>query len=192
MAEGFTLDRDSIQRISRELNRLRNEVNRLTRGRSQIMPPPRPLRYAKLAAVLEPGGSSEAAVLMRWDNATSAYIAGTEAHTIHDPHYRNYGIPDEVLPVAYAPANGRYEVVGQHGLERRGKADGTITADSSAAVSVWRYDWDDTTALVDTTANITCELDWAHGSENISSGKEVFCRYHTDSHQWTATGAECE
>lgn len=71
-----------------------------------------------------------------------------------------------------------------------GKADDDIAIDTSGTVSVWKRD--STGTLVDTTEDITAHLDWMHGDEKVSSGKEVLCTYFADEAIWRITGAECE
>jgi len=76
-------------------------------------------------------------------------------------------------------------MVGQSQIVKIGKADAEITADSSGTVSIWRDG-------VDTGEDVTAELDWMHGSENISLGKEVLVTWFADEGIWRITGAECE
>jgi hypothetical protein len=70
-------------------------------------------------------------------------------------------------------------------LIRKGKTDAAITADSSGTVSIW-------SGGADTGDNVTAYLDWAHGDEDISLGKEVFIQWFADEQKWIITGAECE
>lgn len=80
-------------------------------------------------------------------------------------------------------------VLGQ--VTKIGKADAAVTFDSTGTVSVWRTNGSGT--LVDTTENITgVELDWMHGDENISLGKEVMIQWFPDEALWRFTGSECE
>lgn len=67
----------------------------------------------------------------------------------------------------------------------KGKADSTITAGSSGTVSVWR-------GGSDTSYNVTGYLNWMHGSEDISSGKELVLCYFEDEAKWVIVNAECE
>lgn len=71
-----------------------------------------------------------------------------------------------------------------------GKADAAITFDSSGTVSIWKRNGSGT--LVDTTENVTAHLDWMHGDENVSSGKEVLVAWFQDEGIWRIIGAECE
>jgi hypothetical protein len=66
-----------------------------------------------------------------------------------------------------------------------GKADSEITIDSSGTVSLW-------TDAGDSGDNVTAELDWMHGDENVSSGKEVLVAWFPDESLWRIVGAECE
>lgn len=70
---------------------------------------------------------------------------------------------------------------------RIGKADADITVDGSGAVSIWNG-----SPLADSGTNITAHLDWMHGSEKVSSGKEVAIMYFADEDKWRIIGAECE
>ena len=66
-----------------------------------------------------------------------------------------------------------------------GKADSTISIDSSGTVSLWD-------AAADTTENVTAYLDWMHNDENVSAGKEVVVTWFPHESKWRITGAECE
>lgn len=67
-----------------------------------------------------------------------------------------------------------------------GKADSDITYGSYGTVSIWRNG-------ADTTENIeNVYLDWMHGDENVSAGKEVLIQYFADEDRWRIIGAECE
>lgn len=71
-----------------------------------------------------------------------------------------------------------------------GKADSAITADSTGTISI--YEWDGST-LSDTGDNIEdVRLDWMHGNEDISSGKEVLIMWFPAEKIWRIIGAECE
>lgn len=69
---------------------------------------------------------------------------------------------------------------------RRGVVTGSnIAADGSGSVKI-RHD--PTTAGDEPT--ITAHLDWAHGDEQVSVGKQVFVAWIRD--RWVIIGAECE
>ena len=70
---------------------------------------------------------------------------------------------------------------------KHAKADGAITFGSSGTVSIW-----DGSTLADTTVNVTAYLDWMHGSENISSGKELLIQWFPNRGKWQIIGADCE
>lgn len=73
-----------------------------------------------------------------------------------------------------------------------GKADSTITAGSTGTVSVWQKNAS-TGTLEDTGDNVTVYLDWMHGSEDVSSGKQVLiARFSEYGGIWRVIGAECE
>ena len=66
-----------------------------------------------------------------------------------------------------------------------GKTAGNVTADSSGNVDIYVNG-------AATTYQIEVELDWMHGGEGISTGKEVMCTWFADEMIWRFTGAECE
>lgn len=70
-------------------------------------------------------------------------------------------------------------------VELKAVADGAITAGSSGTVSV--YDGGS-----DSSYNVTAHLNWMHGSENVSSGKELLIRWFEDEAKWVIVAAECE
>ena len=67
-----------------------------------------------------------------------------------------------------------------------GVTNSEITVDSSGGVSVWVNGSDTGFDLA------TCHLDWMHGSQNISSGKEVIVKYFPRDAKWRIIHAECE
>lgn len=73
-----------------------------------------------------------------------------------------------------------------------GKADSDITAGSTGTVSLWQKN-PSTGTLEDTGDNVTAYLDWMHGSEDVSSGKQVvIARFGEYGGIWRIIGAECE
>jgi hypothetical protein len=66
-----------------------------------------------------------------------------------------------------------------------GMADGNISVDSSGTISLY----DDGS---DTGENVTAYLDWMHGDEQVSSGKEVLVTWFPMESKWRITAAECE
>ena len=70
-------------------------------------------------------------------------------------------------------------------VEVAGKADSDITTGSTGTVSMWENG-------SDTLYNITAHLDWMHGSEQVSSGKEVIVKWFAHERRWRIVGAECE
>lgn len=67
-----------------------------------------------------------------------------------------------------------------------GVTNEAITADDSGGVSVW-IGGSDTGYDLD-----VCYLDWMHGGEAISSGKEVIVKYFPLDFKWRIIHAECE
>jgi hypothetical protein len=67
----------------------------------------------------------------------------------------------------------------------RGVADGTIAYGSSGTVSLW-------TEGGDSGDDVTAHLDWMHGDENVSSGKEVLVEWFPTESKWRIVAAECE
>lgn len=70
-------------------------------------------------------------------------------------------------------------------LFKIGKTDSLITFGGNGVVSIYRNG-------IDTTENETAKLDWMHGDEDISSGKEVLIMRFADEGIWRIIGAECE
>ena len=68
---------------------------------------------------------------------------------------------------------------------RRGTADEDIAADGSGDVIL---EHNPASSLAGHT--ITAHLDWAHGDEQVSDGKQVFVAWIRD--RWVIIGAECE
>ena len=68
---------------------------------------------------------------------------------------------------------------------RRGVAQEDIAVNSGGLVKI-RHD--PTTAGDEPT--ITAHLDWCHGGEQVSNGKQVFVAWIRD--RWVLIGAECE
>lgn len=134
-------------------------------------------------------GSNAKAELTKWSGSTNTHTSRGVEVEVYDPHYRNFGILYDSILVQLNRRNGRLECVGESGLVRIGKTTGTITAGSSGTVNVWRGS---TAAETNPVVALTAHLDWMHGSEDISSGKEVQVRYFTDAEKWRITGAECE
>lgn len=66
-----------------------------------------------------------------------------------------------------------------------GKTTSPVTAGSTGSVTL--YD-----KGISTGATITAHLDWMHGSENISSGKEVVVAYFALEDRWRFIASECE
>lgn len=66
-----------------------------------------------------------------------------------------------------------------------GKTTSPVTAGSTGSVTL--YD-----KGVSTGATITAHLDWMHGSEDISSGKEVVVAYFALEDRWRFIASECE
>ncbi len=71
------------------------------------------------------------------------------------------------------------------GRELKAVADEAIVADASGTVSIWH-------AGADTSFNLEAELNWMHGDEDISTGKELIIRYFADEAAWVVVHAECE
>jgi len=73
-------------------------------------------------------------------------------------------------------------------LVLRGKLDGTLNKDSSATMSVWRYNG---SAEADTSENVTV-YDWMlKTGQTIASGKKVVAEFFLDSGRWYVIAAEC-
>ncbi len=68
-----------------------------------------------------------------------------------------------------------------------GKADADILKDTSGTISIWNGD-----PLADSGDNETAHLDWMHGDEQVSAGKEVLIAWFADESKWRIIGAECE
>jgi hypothetical protein len=67
-----------------------------------------------------------------------------------------------------------------------GKANADVEPDSTGAMSVWA-------SGSDTGHDIEgIHLDWMHGEQKISSGKEVISSYFPNENRWRFTHAECE
>jgi len=64
-------------------------------------------------------------------------------------------------------------------------ADATIPTDGSAAASVHRNG-------SDTGANVTAYLNWTHGDEDISAGKQITVEWFSDERKWVVVNADCE
>lgn len=69
--------------------------------------------------------------------------------------------------------------------EVKGTCDADIAIDGAGDVSVFKNG-------SDTNDNITAHLNWMHGGEGISSGKQVLCRWFSDEKRWVIVGADCE
>jgi hypothetical protein len=145
-----------------------------------------PPEWVILTENLTPGSNAKAE-LTKWDG--NAHVSKSLEVEIYDPHHRNFGIIGDVFQVQLNRRNSQLECVGESGLVRIGKTTGTITAGSSGTVNVWTGS---TAAETNPVVALTAHLDWMHGSEDISSGKEVQVRYFTDAEKWRITGAECE
>lgn len=76
----------------------------------------------------------------------------------------------------------RFHVLDQ--AEVKGVVDADIAVDGSGVVSVWRGS--------DTGSNITAHLNWMHGNEKVSAGKQVIASWFSDEMKWIITHAECE
>ena len=88
--------------------------------------------------------------------------------------------------VEYSKVYGCFVFSGLGQTVKIGKADAAITAGSTGTISIWRDG-------ADTTENIEdVELDWMHGSTDVSLGKQVMITYFADEAIWRITGAECE
>ena len=70
-------------------------------------------------------------------------------------------------------------------VELKGVTAEAIDFDGSGLVNVWRDG-------ANTTLQETAHLNWMHGSQNISSNKQVLMRWFTDENKWIIVGAECE
>lgn len=77
--------------------------------------------------------------------------------------------------------------LGQHANVRvSGKASGAIVYNSYGAVTVYNKG-------TSTGQNLeTVYLDWMHGDESVSSGKEVIAEWFAFEKRWRITNAECE
>ena len=72
-----------------------------------------------------------------------------------------------------------------------GKASGAINYDSTGTVIIWRKN--QTTGTLEAQETITgVVLDWMHGDQNISTGKEVLIMWFADEQVYRVVSAECE
>jgi len=140
-------------------------------------------KRAKPDSALEPGGS-EVASVYEWDGG--AWVDSGDNITIYDPMFMNCIYTDEFCSVPLNAESGRYELIGSQGLLRRAEATSTITAGSTGSA-----DFDDKPGAT-LQFSSTVHLNHIHGSENISSGKLIFCQYLTDEQKWVVLGADCE
>ena len=184
----FAFSEESIRQLRSDHEQLRGMVEGIYDAAGRDIDTEVPWRYAELTATsMDPGGSGEA-TLMKYDFVALGWVTGSQNVTIYDHHNRAYGISGEKLPVRLNPISGRWEIIGEHGLIRRGKAAAEISVDGSASVSIWTGSG----AGADSTANVTAHLRWMDGGEAVSSGKEVLVQYIPDMTQWLVIGAECE
>lgn len=75
--------------------------------------------------------------------------------------------------------------VSADGRELKGVSDEALVADASGTVSVW-------SGGADTLYNVEAELNWMHGAEDVSTGKELVIKYFADEAAWVVVHAECE
>ena len=68
-----------------------------------------------------------------------------------------------------------------------GVAANNITAGGSGTINIWRNG-----VLTSPLETETAQLDWMHGSEDISQNKQVVITWFPDESVWRITGAECE
>ena len=79
----------------------------------------------------------------------------------------------------------RFPTVDQAEVKGVVTESGQIDFDDSGEVTVHRNG-------SATTSTITAHLNWMHGDEDVSNGKEVICRWFGDELKWVIVGAECE
>lgn len=72
-----------------------------------------------------------------------------------------------------------------------GRTATTFTPGNSGTVNIWRRGGGGP-ILTAPLEQETAWLDWMHGSEAVSSGKEVIITWFEDEQVWRITGAECE
>jgi hypothetical protein len=143
--------------------------------------------WVKLTAILTPGSSATANVVMPLPDGT--YYTSSMTTTIYDnfhryggsdlPYGQNYGLVGEVFKCRRNPQSNRDECVGSQGLRRRGVTDAKILEGASGEVSLWHSqdsaDCEGTDASVNVTA---CAL------ATVQKGVSVYVTYHPEFKSW--------